>query len=227
MLASDIISRARTVLSDSDGTRWSDSELLGWINDGQRAIALVRPDSSVADTAVTLIAGTKQSIPSNGLRLLDVMRNLNADGSGGRTVRSVDRDILDTQDLNWHSSTPAQVIKNFIYDNRNPKVFYVYPPATTASVLEIIYSRNPTDCSVTSSALDVADIYADPLLNYVLYRAYSKDAEFAANGQLSATYLTVFNSMLGLKTKKDASYSPDLNSKGASPSAVAIQMGGV
>ena len=227
MLASDIISRARAVLVDSDGSRWPDSELLGWINDGQRAIALVRPDAAVADTAVTLIAGTKQSIPANGLRLLDVMRNMNPDGSGGRSVRAVDRDILDTQDFNWHSTTPAQVIKNFVYDNRNPKVFYVYPPATTEAVLEIIYSRNPTDCSASGSALDVADIYADPLLNYVLYRAYSKDAEFAANSQLSATYLTVFNSMLGLKTKKDASYSPDLNSKGASPSAVAIQMGGV
>lgn len=227
MLASAIISRARTVLTDSDGSRWTDSELLGWVNDGQRAIALVRPDASVADTAVSLVAGTKQSIPANGLRLLDVMRNMNADGSGGRSVRNVDRDILDTQDFNWHSTTQAQVIKNFVYDNRNPKIFYVYPPAAVGAILEIIYSQNPTDCDTTSSTIFLADIYAEPLLNYVLYRAYSKDAEFAANAQLSASYLAVFNSMLGIKTKKDASYSPDLNSKGASPSAVAIQMGGV
>jgi hypothetical protein len=152
---------------------------------------------------------------------------MNADGSGGRVVRNVDRDIMDTQNINWHSETKVAVIKNFIYDNRNPKVFYVYPPATTAAQLEIIYTKNPTDCAATSSALDVTDIYAEPLLNYVMYRAYSKDAEFSTNAQLSGSYLSIFNSLLGIKTQKDASYSPDLNSKGASPNAAAIQMGGV
>lgn len=227
MLASDIISRARIILNDGDSSRWADSELIGWINDGQRAIVVVRPDASATTATVTLVAGTRQSIPSDGIRLMDVMRNMSASGSGGRVVRNVDRDILDTQDINWHSATQQAVIKNFVYDNRNPKVFYVYPPATTAASLEIIYTKNPTDCTTSSSSLALHDIYTDALLNYVLYRAYSKDAEFAANASLSGQYLQIFSSMLGIKTQKDAAYSPDLNSKGASPNAAALQMGGV
>jgi hypothetical protein len=78
-----------------------------------------------------------------------------------------------------------------------------------------------------ASSLSIPDIYADPLLNYVLYRAYAKDAEFAQNQQLSASYLQIFQGMLGIKTQKDAAYSPDLNSKGASPNPGALQMGGV
>lgn len=229
MIASDIINRARIVLNDADGIRWLDNELLGWINDGQRVIALVRPDSCVSNSVVTLVAGTKQSLPSDGLRLLDVVRNIAADGSGARTVRHVDRDVLDTQNVSWHTDTGAQLVKNYIYDNRDPKNFYVYPPALTSSKLEIIYSKNPTDVTATSSTIAVADIYADPLLNYVLHRAYSKDAEFAQNFQLSGTYLQIFQSMLGIKTSKDAAFSPDLNSKGktTAPNAASLQMGGV
>lgn len=229
MLASDIISRARLVLNDADGVRWLDNELIGWINDGQRVIALVRPDACVSNTSVTLAAGTKQTIPGDGLRLLDVVRNLNADGSGGRVVRHVDRDILDTQNVNWHTETGQAVVKNYVYDNRDPKTFYVYPPALNTAKLEIVYSKNPTDATTTGSTLAIADIYADPLLNYVLHRAYSKDAEFAQNFQLSTAYLQIFQSMLGLKTTKDAAFSPDLNSKGKTtqPSPAALQMGGV
>jgi hypothetical protein len=229
MLASDIITRARIVLNDADGVRWLDNELIAWINDGQRVIALVRPDAAVANTSLALAAGTKQTIPSDGLRLLDVMRNVGADGSGGRSVRHVDRDILDTQNPSWHTESGQVTVKNYVYDNRDPKTFYVYPPAAAGARLEIMYSKNPTDATTASSVLAVADIYADPLLNYVLYRAYSKDAEFAQNFQLSGTYLQVFQAMLGIKTSKDAAFSPDLNSRGktTAPSAAALQLGGV
>lgn len=229
MLASEIIDRARIVLNDADGIRWLDAEFFKWINDGQRVIALVRPDSCVANTTLTLVAGSKQTLPADGLRLLDVVRNIAVDGSGARAVRHVDRDVLDTQNPSWHTDTGAQLVKNYSYDNRDPKNFYVYPPALVTSRLELIYSKNPTDVTALGSAIAVADIYADPLLNYVLYRAYSKDAEFAQNFQLSAGYLGAFNSMLGIKTSKDAAFSPDLNSKGrtTSPNAAALQMGGV
>ena len=225
MLASDIIDRARIVLNDADGIRWLDAEMLKWINDGQRVIALVRPDASVSNSTLALATGTKQSIPDDGLRLLDVVRNT----TGGRAVRHVDRDVLDTQNPTWHNDTSSATIKNYIYDNRDPKNFYVYPPAASGASLNIIYSKNPTDVTTTSSAVAVADVYADPLLNYVLHRAYSKDAEFAQNFQLSANYLGIFQQMLGIKTGKDAAFSPDMNSKGKTtmPNAAALQMGGV
>lgn len=234
MYTKDIVDRARIVLNDADGIRWLDAEMLKWINDGQRVIALVRPDSCVANASLALAAGTKQALPTDGLRLLDVVRNLTAAGGGARAVRHVDRDVLDTQNPDWHSEAGASTIKNFIYDNRDPKTFYVYPPAEASTKVEIVYSKNPTDVTAVASTgsdalISIADIYADPLLNYVLHRAYSKDAEFAQNFQLSANYLAIFQAMLGIKTAKDAAYSPDMNSKGRTnlPNPAALQMGGV
>jgi hypothetical protein len=228
MLASDIIDRARLVLNDTVATyRWADSEFFKWINDGQRAIVLVRPDASVSVETLTCAAGTKQSIPATGIRLLDVTRNINADNSAGRAVRLVDRDILDSQNPDWHSDDQAVVVKNFIYDNRVPTVFYVYPPAKSTSKLEIVISKNPADVTTTGSTLALADIYSEPLLNYVLFRAYNKDSEFATNAQLATNYFQAFSAMLGVKTQRDVGFSPDLNSKGGNPNPAALQTGGV
>ena len=236
MKVSDIISRARILLNDQDGTRWLDNELVSWINDAQKLIALVRPDSSVSNSTVTLVAGTKQSIPAGGFRLLDIIRNIALDGiTGGRSIRVVDREVLDSQDPMWHTTTAAGTIKHFIYDNRNPLAYYVYPPAIAGTKIEVMYSVSPTEIVYNSgnvagtmnTDLTVADIYLESVLNYAMYRAYSKDAEFSQNPQLAAGYLQTVYSMLGIKTQKDVAFSPDLNSKGAMPNAAAIQAGGV
>ena len=236
MKVSDITTRARILLNDQDGTRWLDSELISWINDAQKLIALVRPDASVANSTVTLAAGTKQAVPSGGFRLLDVIRNMANDGvTGGRSIRIVDREVLDSQDPMWHTATQSGTIKHFVYDNRNPLAYYVYPPAVSGTKIEIMYSVAPAEvvynandvAGTLNTALTVADIYLESVLNYVMYRAYSKDAEFSQNPQLAAGYLQTVYSMLGIKTQKDVAFSPDLNSKGAMPSAAALQAGGV
>ena len=236
MKVSDITSRARILLNDQDGTRWLDNELVSWINDAQKLIALVRPDASVANSTVTLVAGTKQTVPSGGFRLLDVIRNMGADGTtGGRSIRIVDREVLDSQDPMWHTTTQSGTIKHFIYDNRNPLAYYVYPPAIAGTKIEIMYSVSPAEivynagnvAGTMNTDLTVADIYLESVLNYVMYRAYSKDAEFSQNPQLAAGYLQTVYSMLGIKTQKDVAFSPDLNSKGAMPNAAAVQAGGV
>jgi hypothetical protein len=236
MKVSDITSRARILLNDQDGTRWLDNELISWLNDAQKLVALTRPDSSVSNSTMTLVSGTKQTLPGAGFRLLDVMRNIAVDGvTGGRSIRAVDREVLDSQDPSWHTGTQSGTIKHFIYDNRNPLVFYVYPPASAGTKIEIMYSVAPTEivynpanvAATLAIDLAISDIYLEAILNYVMYRAYSKDAEFSQNPQLAAGYLQTVYSMLGIKTQKDVAFSPDLNSKGAMPNAAALQAGGV
>ena len=239
MLASDVLDRARLLLQDESAVRWLDTEQYRWLTDGQRVIVLVRPDACVANVQITLVAGTKQSLPAGALRLLDVVRNVPVTPTGastptsGRAVRLVDREVLDTQNPNWHFAKPALVIRNYVYDNRDPLNFYVSPPATApdprfgSAKLEIIHSKLPAAVVALTDTLTIPDIYMDPLLNYVMFRSYSKDAQFAQNAQLASAYMTTFMAMLGVKTKHDVAYSPDLHSKGALPDSPALQMEGV
>jgi hypothetical protein len=67
-----------------------------------REVVLHKPNSSVRNTPFALVAGTRQSLPPDGVQLLDVVRNLPARG-----VRIVAREILDAQLPDWHNEVPS------------------------------------------------------------------------------------------------------------------------
>lgn len=210
-----IVDRARIVLHDAAGTRWPDSELVLWINDGCKYIAIARPDACAVNASMSLAAGSKQSIAAlnpPGVRLLDVVRT-----AAGRAITIADRQELDTWRPTWHADT-AGPTENYVYDNRDPQNFYVWPPATAGDQIHIIYSRVPLEITtgqLGSTDLSINDLYADAMLNYVLFRCYAKDAEETHNADLASLYLQACNASLGIKTGADVAASPDLNSPGA------------
>jgi hypothetical protein len=221
ILASAVIGKASTIIQDSSNIRWPQSELLGWLNDGQREVVNVKPSASVTNASVQLTAGsTKQTIPAQGIMLIDVVRNMGAAGSTpGNAVRIVSREILDAQTPTWHSdaNVPGD-IKHFVFDPRDPKTFYTYPKApATAWYVELIYSSSPTDCATVSTAISIDDIYATALMNYVLFRAYSKDTSYAQNAQLAANYYTLFLNGIGVKAQQELGNNPNLSSAQFNP----------
>lgn len=215
----DIIRRVEFVLQDTN-IRWPRLELQNWINESYLAITLLRPDANAKTGTFTCAAGTRQVLTdqfASALRLLDITRNL-ASASTKKVVRIVSRSVLDDQKPTWHSETQSVNIQHYTYDTRQPKEFFVYPPATTAAQLEVIYADAPGTHALAESALDpdgsntdvilLDDIYMSPIIDWVLYRAYSKDAEYGANEARAAASYQAFNSALGAKTQVDAAVAP-------------------
>ena len=205
VLASSILTRVRTQLIDT-GTppRWADSELLNWLGDGERTIVAALPWAYHKRVPVSLVAGTYQSIPSDGNLLLDIVRNLTAGGVAGPPVVQVDRDVLDRQYGDWHTMTPTVNALHYVYDYTDPDNYYVFPPNTGSGSVEIHYSASPPDFVSTSDAIHVRDIFATPLVDYVLYRAHQKDSDFAAGQALAAQYMQAFSAFLQLKAQPPA-----------------------
>ena len=204
--AQNIISKVRIILQDPDAVRWDDDELLGWLNDAQREIVLLKPDaSSVAeDLSLPDIGETRFSIDNAGISLIDIVRNKTG---SKRAIRQINREILDAQKQEWHSSIASGTVQYFIFDDRNPRSFLVYPPSDGTATVEVIYSKSPA--SVTLSAvIGLDDIYANVIADYILYRAYSKDAEYAANGQRAMAAYASFAQSLGLKAQAETLAEP-------------------
>lgn len=208
--AQQLVNRVKNILNDSTSIRWPEIELLGYLNDAQREIVLLRPDALTKTESVALtVNNTKQQIPSAGIRLMSVVRNMGSDGqTPGKAVRLVDRAVLDTQVPDWHSSEAATEVAHYVFDPINPKVFYVYPRVGTAKQVEIIYSASPVDIAI-GATITIDDIYANAIINYIFYRAYSKDAEYAQNPNLAASYWNSFVQELGLKTQVDTVTDPN------------------
>jgi hypothetical protein len=125
--------------------------------------------------------------------------------------------MLDDQRRNWYAETGTVDIQHFMFDARLPKEFLVYPPATVNARLEIVYSSVPLAHTLTEAQLinpataeviRIDDSYANAMLDYMLYRAYSKDAEYAANANRAVAHFQAFQNALGVKSQTEAVSQP-------------------
>jgi hypothetical protein len=205
-----IIDKAAIQLLDNANTRWTRAEVLAWIDDAQRTIVLVQPNATSTTVAMKLVAGTRQQLPADGHLLLDIYRNMGNDGNKpGRVVRVVSRELLDAHMPTWHSGAKNAVTQNYVYDVQDQLAFYVYPPADGNNYVELNYSKVPAPLTDETDTLDVADVYAAIVLDYVLFRTNAKDAEYAAGLALANQYWTAFAAALGMNEKEETSNNPN------------------
>lgn len=233
LTAQSIIRRCAITLQDTTSIRWPADELVRYLNDGQREIIIHRPDAMTTNASRALSAGTKQSLPAGGTKLIDVVRNT---GGNKRAVRLVAREILDAQSPGWHNLTGATEIVHYMFDPRDPTVFYVYPPAKGwGESLEIIYSALPadvteppagTDYTAVDGNISVPDIHGNALQDYILFRAYLKNSEYAGNAARATAHYGAFANALGIEIKATVAVAPTSPGNPAAPGAAAAVAGG-
>lgn len=214
-----VISKAQTLLQDATSVRWPLLELQGWLNDAYREAVNLRPDCNTLVGTFTCAAGPRQNITTQfpaALRLVEVVRNLAAT-SDKRAVTLTTRKTLDGQLRTWYANTQVATIEQYVFDPRTPKEFLVYPPATTLAQLEVVYSAVPAAHTLTveqlantatAEVIRIDDGYANALVDYVLYRAYSKDADYAANANRAVAHFQAFQNALGVKGQTEAASQP-------------------
>ena len=190
--------------------RFPNSELLKFFNDAQKEVVLHRPDATMVNTTFACATGSKQTLPTQALRLIEVVRNV-----GGRAVTQVERRILDETLPNWHETAAGtNKIEHYVYDPADPKNFYVYPKGASGThSLEVVYSSAPAEISISNfdtdtTVISLDDVYSNCILDYVLYRSYQKDSEFAGNAQRAMMHYQSFANALGVKTQADSATTP-------------------
>jgi len=214
----DVLDRVSIILQDVSNVRFPLLELQKFFNDAQREICLQRPDANSVNETFSCANGSKQELTSDDLRLIEVIRNVN-----GRAVTQISRKILDDSLPDWHSSTAgANKIEHFVYEPADPKLFYVYPQAEAGvHSLEVVVSKVPADSAVSTeggfssdtTTIGVDDLYANAILDYILYRAYQKDSEYAGNPERSALHFQSFSNSLGMKARTDTAIDPRPNNQ--------------
>lgn len=221
ILAQTILDSASTLLQDTGKVRWLEAEMLGYLNEGQREAVLIKPSAYVKAVAVATVAGSKQELPSDGIALIDVVRNMGTNGTTpGRAIRAISRQVLDNIDPDWHTSTAAAVTKHFVHNANAPKVWYAYPPQPSSGrgQVEVVYSASPPAVAAVTDPITLDDAYAPALGYYVLYRCYNRDAEYAGNAQEAARYYSLFMGLLGAKKAGEAETAPALATGPRDPS---------
>lgn len=218
----DIITRAQTLLLDTTATRWAAVELQYWLNDSYREILNLRPDSNSQTGTFTCVAGYRQNLITTfaptANRLLEVISNKAALSTKQR-VRLVTRQSLDSDRPGWYNEQDSINTQLYVYDPRFATEFLVYPPAKTTTQLEVVYNTIPTPHTLTANDLPpissastevikISDSYANAILDYILYRAYTKDSDQQSNASRAVAHYQAFQNGLGIKTQSDQAVQP-------------------
>lgn len=212
---SSIISRVQHVISDA-GIRWPEAELISWVVDGVMQIIMVRPDASTTTRQFKLIGG--RSLQRVGrtaaedstlnpvdyqparARLIRVIDNV-----GGNAIREASRDALDSELPNWHETFGVPQV--YVFDNVSPDRFYLYPAPPSDGVtrwVNLTHSYYPfkwdggpklvsNNTDVTSGTPTyIPQSFDAALVDWVCYRALSKDTEYAGNLNRAIAHLESF-----------------------------------
>lgn len=215
MNAEDVILLAAGQYNDTAFARIKESSAdgqpnwLDWLNDAQRAVVLVRPDANSVIANIGLVAGTKQAVPASYTRMLGVTRNMGADGNTpGKTIRLIDRQTLDDYNRDWHNDTAASSVEEIVYDDKKtPTVFYTVPPMSGATQIEAQLAKLPSNIAVPGDPIELSDVYVPPMVEWMLYRAYSLQAQAQGLTQRAAGHYQSFFNLLGVKLRGDFFFS--------------------
>lgn len=213
LTAKQILEQVARDLNDQTSIRWTTQDLARYFNDGQRYIITKRPDASHLVVAHALVAGADQTLPAGGEKLIDVSHNTT---STKRAISRVSSALLDAQLDGWRGAPGKVEILHFMYDEREPRSFDVYPPAAVGAIVSLKYAAQTTDIAIPAlftttdditGNLSLSDLFANALRNYVMFRCYSKQTELA-DPQLAAGFLGLCNADLGDEAGGTAAVSP-------------------
>ncbi len=207
----DVVWRISVLLQDTapQYQRWPEREIIHWLNDGQVTITKYLPLACAKVISMKLRTGTLQSIasiaavdakledgstpsaPIYGVQFLNPRRNMGSAGTTpGRAIRMVERDVMDSQDPDWHTRT-ASAVSSVIYDPMTPRNFSVTPGVTGTVWMQLALTASPTAIPNTApvgseaylvdggstTAISIDDEFVAELVDYVVARANMKDSK--------------------------------------------------
>ena len=215
LTAQAIIDKTEAFLQDPTNLTWLEADHFTNLLDGIREICKIKPDAYITNATVQLVAGAKQSAPAGASLILDITRNMGTSGTTpGDAVTLVDRAVMNAVLPGWNTATAAATVVHWMYDPKDPKVFYVYPPqpGTSMGYVEMECMAQPAPI-IISAAIPIDDDYENALFNFMLYRAWLKKQP-----QLATGFWSLFLSDLGIDKQAEDADNPNLKPiKGGTP----------
>lgn len=202
-MVSDVISDASVILNDTEHVTYTLDQLLQGINRSCLATVLVKPEACSDLFNVPLIMGVLQKLPEKALRLLDAYYRLDETGNPVAHITMAERKEFD------FLPGPSGPVQHVAYDEKIPQRFTVDPPAAGGEHLMLVCSQIPPQVVKESDPFPLPEKYQEPVLEYLLYLMFSRDAERSPNAQRALSHRQAFFDLLQVKTQADMTVSAE------------------
>lgn len=179
MTPADVIAEVRRLAQDQRAPyRYSDADLLGYVNQTLKRMANMRPDlfSAIGDLTTTADSAV-QALPADAIRLVDIFSVKN-----GNAITEVDRETMDRNYPSW-SAEPSGTPVNFMRHVKNPDRFFLYPRPAAGVVLVGEYAQVPPTYTLNQTITAPADSFFPTIVNGTMFLAQSIDDEHVSSGR--------------------------------------------
>ena len=179
MTPNEVITEVRRLIQDTKVTfRYSDTVLLGFVNQTLKKMAVLRPDLFAVIADFTTVANTVlQSCPTDSVRLMQIFQI-----KSGDAVTEVSKETLDQMYPNWVNEV-AGIPVNFMRHVRNPNKFFVYPRPSAGVILVGEYAQSPATYAINDIVALLPDAYLTSVVEGTVYLAESVDNEHVNSGR--------------------------------------------
>lgn len=199
MTPSDIIAECRRLLNDTlTPYRYSDTMLLGYVNQTLKRTAVLRPDLFGVVGELTMTANTAiQTLPAGAHRLIDIFQVKDGDA-----VTEVDRETMARNHPSWMAEAAGTPV-NFMRHVRSHTTFFVYPRPAAGTILIGEYAMAPDDYAVNDDIVSPPPSFFGAIVDGVMFLASSVDDEHVNSGR-AKVFLDSFTQQLGVSLQNRA-----------------------
>lgn len=167
------------------------------------------------------------------IQIQGVICNMGSNGlTPGASITPVQRELLDAYSRSWRSGPNSGEVEHFTFNPQTPRTIEVYPPVRSIGgdvwvLMELLACPKPLPmpssagvyavAGSSTATLGIPDTHVDDLLNYVLARAWMKDAETAGNAQLAQMHANLFVQSVNAQAAVQTGHNPNLRALPLSP----------
>lgn len=215
-------------LIDPGEDEYTEADLLFYVNDAQFAVALLRPDAKAQTAYAKVRNGVTQSLAPAFMyedtlgatalvRQVRRLQSISHNVTTGATISGpIDRNESDAFNRLLHAQASlAEEADNYSYNRENPLTYYLYPGINAAGVdrlIQIEVSVVPLQLAALTDQdrIDIDDIYVPAIMEWSMFRAWSRDTERSATSRRAMNRFRNFFSLLGVSIQADTLINPQV-----------------
>ena len=181
MIVSDIYNRVKRQFGDESGVQVTDTDILRWINDGQRQIVMANEGLlETTATSSSVVNDGDYSLPADLLILRSV--SYKAPGNAFYSqLKGMSFTAFNKYVDSWDGDTLTVGVPEVYTSYAGNIILYPIPSQAVTNGIKIYYQRKPTDLTLSSETPDLPVLYHETLVKYCLQQAYEMDEDWEAS----------------------------------------------
>jgi len=173
---SDVLTHVKRQFGDESGAQIIDEDIIRWLNDGQREVNSIAKVIEAKATTPVVANQYEYDLPA------DAANDITAVLVGGHPIPGTS---FADYNQNVASNDPARTnINTPQIWSRWGKTITFWPtpgPGDAEKLFTIYYIGSPVDVSDSSDLLSIPDSYYEPLIMYIMSKAYELDEDYEAS----------------------------------------------